>query len=451
MIRLVQWWPIIVAEIYLVGTFLLLWVNPISVQIENKLELVIYVASAYGLLFLGYYNYTRGRKKWLRRSPRATSVSSRGLNGLLVASSIHWLVFSVACLYEYNCLSPEAILAAVSNPGEAYAAKFDVYDLQIHTGRVSLPLQLCTLTYVLHYVLPTCTIVFWSQLKRSTKCIIGLAVLFHSCYFVAIGTQVGLYNTLLLFLLGYLLRLAGLSDTHPGVLRIRLRRFLLFTIVLVFVSAALLGVVQMSRAETFNIESKQRFQIDNTVLEKLLGNDAAVFVYRIIFYPTHGYVGLAFSLQQEFVPCWGQGFSRATSDYMEQYLGIPHNFDRTYLARTEARTGWPALMYWSTIFPWLASDITFPLAAVAMYFVGWLLAWSWEHASRHKEVLAIIVLAEMVILTAYIPANNQIFQSRTNLWGVIGTVIIGFTWRYLRRRRPIAPSVRYTCGGRFRL
>jgi hypothetical protein len=92
--------------------------------------------------------------------------------------------------------------------------------------------------------------------------------------------------------------------------------------------------------------------------------------------------------------------------------------DQSYPARTEAETGWPAGLLWATIYPWLASDLTFPGAALFMSVAGWFVARMWVGAHVERDPLSLILFCQMAIFIAYVPANNQLMTSRYTAIGL---------------------------------
>jgi hypothetical protein len=158
---------------------------------------------------------------------------------------------------------------------------------------------------------------------------------------------------------------------------------------------------------------------------QLFSQHAGLALSMMIFYLSHGYAGLSASLGEPFQWCWGLGSSIAIQGYAEQYFGLTGVFERTYLARAEVTSGWPALGYWSTVFPWLASDLTFGGALAFMWLVGRCTAKSWSESVRRGDLLSVAIFCQLVIFLLYVPANNQLLQSRYHAVGAVG---LFFVW-----------------------
>src|SRR5690606_29897220 len=124
-------------------------------------------------------------------------------------------------------------------------------------------------------------------------------------------------------------------------------------------------------------------------LAQTLGPKAAYGIYQVLAYPSHGYLGLSKSMSVPFEFSGGAGFSQAFESYRLQYLGGEDRVFATYPFRAETSTGWPAGMFWSTVFPWLASDMTFYLIPLFMAVVGAIFARVWVHCLYGNSVLAL--------------------------------------------------------------
>jgi hypothetical protein len=165
------------------------------------------------------------------------------------------------------------------------------------------------------------------------------------------------------------------------------------------------------------------------------------------YYPTNGYIGLSKNLGVPFEWAGGLGGAPALASYKTQYFGGTDPMDHSYPARTEAATGWPAGLLWATVYPWLASDLTFPGAALFMSVAGWFMARVWLGARVEGDPLSLILFCQMALFIAYVPANNQLMTSRytaVGLFTLLGFYMVrtlagrtGSQFRTLPRRRHI--------------
>jgi hypothetical protein len=100
-----------------------------------------------------------------------------------------------------------------------------------------------------------------------------------------------------------------------------------------------------------------------------------------ITYLTHGYYGLSLALEKQWV---SSGFGLANSTFLlrnfERITGSSALYDASYAGRMWTENGYPVGNLWMTIYPWIASDVTFVGALVVVFMIGTLFARSWMDA-----------------------------------------------------------------------
>ena len=182
----------------------------------------------------------------------------------------------------------------------------------------------------------------------------------------------------------------------------------------------------MLRAEEFGItESAIVGDVSDTVIARAFGTDAAYGIYTVLAYPSHGYLGLGYSMSVPFEFSRGAGLSQAYESYRSQYFGGAEFRYLTYPERSEQVTGWPAGMFWSTIFPWLASDLTFYLIPLFMAAIGALFARLWLSCLYGANALSLAAFGQIIVFVAFIPANNQVLMQRQGLLVVLWLLSLG--------------------------
>jgi len=205
---------------------------------------------------------------------------------------------------------------------------------------------------------------------------------------------------------------------------------------LLFISALILfAIFQLSRLEAYDAldySGEYRMSLDRyglffSIFGERIGLGLALF----ISYVSQGYYGLSLCLQLPFEWTYGVGNSFALTSYAEQYFGIVGVYEMSYPARMEAVFGWPAKMYWHTFFPWAASDISFPGVVVLMFFIGRIYGKSFLEAVVYKSPLAATVFYFLTTLLLYLPANNQLMQSREM---TIGFLVVLVYWLFMGKK-----------------
>jgi hypothetical protein len=153
-------------------------------------------------------------------------------------------------------------------------------------------------------------------------------------------------------------------------------------------------------------------------------------IYGLAAYFSHGYHAVYLSLSEPFVGCNGVGNSVFLQRQMAKLTGDPGFVECTYPHRIQRR-GWDAAVYWSTIYPWIASDVGFPGTVLIIFVVGWLAGRVWLDVLGGQNPFAVILLAPVLLILYYIPAHNRMLQTGE---GVVGLPVLLLAWAVANRR-----------------
>ncbi len=411
----VAWTPLTVALVWLLGTFAAFWLGGLTTLVPSPVKLWAFVLAATGSFAAGY---ALRIKKYPHELPMrdVAALDGAGLSRPLRWSSWYYVALGLALLHEYGATGLGSIWESVLHPDMAYAGKFAVYEQQREFGRTSWTIRILTLLGALSTVLVPYLVVFWGRLSARLRALGVFALLVYASYFLFIGTMKGLGDTVVLT--GGAVMIAMCGRRYLPRAAGRQRRLLALLMAAGVAFSLYMAYGQAARTEYFNTES---IAPPNPVVADLVGDRFAAGLAVTVYYPTHGYLGLAYNLDTPFTWARGLGSSSALASYAEQYFGDDAGRSLSYPARTESRTGWPAGMYWATIYPWLASDLTFPGAIAFMGLLGWFFARVWVEAVFTKRGLPILLFTQICIMLAYVPANNQLGISRLT---VIGTATL---------------------------
>ena len=144
-----------------------------------------------------------------------------------------------------------------------------------------------------------------------------------------------------------------------------------------------------------------------------------------IYYLSHGYYGLSLSLEMPFVWSKGYGSSFDIKYLFNKIYFLTDQEIGSYPVRVEIDNGWEAYSNWQTIFPWLASDFTFWGAIIIICIFIAVYAVSWNRILRKGHWINLLMFTNINVMLLYIPANNQLFQTRASL---VVTLIITLIW-----------------------
>jgi hypothetical protein len=388
------------AVVWLAGSFVLFLLVGEVGRVPDMTKLVIFIAATIGAFVVGY----RAKLKlWNPRPGRLQHGSDDVVSARrwIIISAIYTCAFGLVSLQAYGATSPSQVLSALQNPGEAYFYRLREARLEAESGSA----QLLTLGAALTTPLVPFALLYWSRITIAVKALVLLAVALYSSYWVFIGTQKGIGDFATYAAIS-LLALGAMNGRRTS------RKVRRIAMVLAILFAAYMVLNQSDRLASQNTTGGIE---PNPLVSAIAGEDIGRGVTTTLFYPTHGYLGLAYNLESSFVWTEGRGSSRAVDSYWTQYVGGDSKFFESYPARTQISTGWDALAYWATIYPWLASDLTFPGAVLFMAVVGWWLARWWLEAVYLRRRLSLLLVCQMGILVAYVPANNQIGITRPGL------------------------------------
>jgi len=429
--------PLTVSLGYLLGTFVLFLLGPLAVQVDNVPLLAGFVLSSTGLFWLGYHLSIVQTRPLGDFGGANTPIEFRFRLALLAAGC--WFVlFSVASLAEYGATSLGDILQAALSPSSSYFNKFAVYASQQETGRTSLPIQIAVITGALYGVLVPFTVYFWRRLRLLTRVFAVTATLLYLGYFVYIGTQKGVGDLLVMGAAALAVTALPLKKRSRSGTRTR-SRWWLVSVCVTLLALGFVGYMANNLGDRLQGTTRESQYEPNPVVASVFGEKFARGLSVAIFYPTHGYLGLSKNLSVPFVWADGFGGSPALSSYKAQYLGGDDPAVLAYPARTESATGWPAGKLWATAYPWLASDLTFPGAALFMGVLGWFMARMWVGARLENDPLSLVLFCQAAIFIAYVPANNQLMTARYTAIGIITLIGLYAVRRLLGTRRRSGP------------
>lgn len=420
--------PLVAAVAWLAGTFLLFLIVGDVRAVPNLFGLSAYVAFTIVCLMVGYWlRVLKYRGQPVPALRPTTAKDIRQIKTLATLSGFYYVLYGITYLSIFGFTSPSAVFSAVSNPGSSYIRKFEIFDNQLAGGGNNAGAQLLTITAVLAAPLVPFVVVYFKHLTGDIRVLAALGVGLYATVFLAIGTLVGLGSILIFAGVSYMVVRA--RTERAGTQR-RWPTILVTAAVLLFLGY--MSYNQSARIQEVGIAGEYE---PNPVVETFASDAFARGVTVTAFYPTHGYLGLAYNMETPFVWTGGRGAARALDSYMAQYGIADSVSSRTYPQRTENRMGWDAGIYWSTIYPWLASDLRYSGAALFMGLVGWWLARFWYEAVALGRKLSLLLLCQLGVLIAYVPANNQLGLSRPNLICVVTLLVL-----YLFRRRSEEPA-----------
>jgi hypothetical protein len=458
------WVPILVLESYLAFTVFLYFFGPVEWNIPSTTKLLSFLAVNYGGLYLGYL-------VGVRRDLRSLQVQPSRYTGVLRVNPLLLRLITVSMLFTiFSTLGRlfairggfSEVIATLSSPGEAYIQAQLI--AQMDRDGVAMPIQqhawifrVSTLFAVLSGLYFPLSVACWRWLPRSLRLLFWAALGSSLIYAVGIGAQSGvgflLFSVLPVLVYKIFVERKALRISLAPVLSVsrpRSKAKLVATgVASVLMLAATVAFFQLDRAESSGHELTSgdalvgQFGTSTSRGFPLFEDGRLGFgIVMASKYVSHGYTGLALAMEIPFEWTYGIGWSKGLQVMVRDYLGGPDVFQKSYLVRNEATNDWPALFWWSTIFPWIASDTTFFGTVLVMLLVGFGIGRLWTDIIVSGDPLGFALLGQLFVLVFMFPANNALAQTMDGVFALIGGLLVYFVGRRWRWRfAPRGPVV----------
>jgi hypothetical protein len=395
--RWVRLLPLTFFFTYLNFTVLLFILGPWAWPLERTGPIYLFLGASHLALVLGYLSAS---------TVPAASYKGRWNVKRLIAWSvvINLALLGPTAAYRIGPGGAD-LLAGLFNPGEAYLQSAIVRE----QGTPTVEYIRTFFGPILFLVLPL-AVFYWSELSRGLRLLSVASILGTAVLFIAMGTNKALAD--IVVLTPWLL----VTARYAGRIRFGRKRVLIVSLVSLIAFTAFLAFFTSTQntragsASKYGYLSKPHVSVDyNNFMIRDLPPELAVGVVGITSYMSAGYFALYLSLDEPFVPTYGVGNSYFAARQVARLTGNADIVLRPYPMRIEER-GWDAYGMFSSIYPWLASDVTFPGTIVLVFLIGRLLAIVWKDSLVGENPFAIAMLAQLLIMLFYFPANNQVLQ-----------------------------------------
>lgn len=399
----VKYLPLLLGMVYLGITVMLFFAGPFNWPIKNEGLMLFFLSTCLLGIVLGF----------------SIGVIKRGQGQPLDAWRLFFRIgsiFSIALVspatWVYTGKWPWEILSVLGDQGLAYREMLAALDADESGIRGYLAIVRAVFAPFVYCVVPF-AILKWKELRRFDVLLLAA----HICSILVFSFMRGTdreTGELVIFLLATLLIAICRLAVDRGRFPFKLSTFFISSVVLFCVlSAAIFLFVdrkesRMGGSENFCVAGGVVCSVREPNQDPL---DAKVSFGAEIFtgYLAQGYYGLSLALNEDFSPTFGLGHSAflmsAYTKLFDQTI-----YQRSYLYKV-GKAGWDDKAQWSTIFSWLASDVSFPVVPVVMAILGFLWGCAWKSAVLCKSDTGALVFLFLSLSVLYIPANNQLTQT----------------------------------------
>jgi len=410
--------PILFFFTYLNLTVFLFAFGPWDWPVISGTKLYAFLALAHLALLLGYLSAAF-------RPPQGYYGKWKIDRIIAVSLTVNLLLFLPTSAFRTGSSIPD-IAQGLEDPGQVY------FDSNAWRALGGGPVEYIRILAgpVLFLLLPL-SIFYWHRLKTITKMMVCLYIVAYLSMYIATGTNKGIADFVLLFpCLIVARRCAGFFKAN----RRRMVMAIAIGLALFCLFLSFFTVGQISRAGTGS--SWGYFAMTGTsadtdsFLVRDLPDQAAIGVLSLSSYVTQGYYALYLSLDEPFVPMFGVGNSTFLYLNAARLTGMPEIAEMPYPVRLQNRGTWDAYVNWSTIYPWIASDVSFPGTILVVFLIGRLFALAWLDTLKGINPYAVGAFAQFLIMLFYFPANNQVLQTGEALTSFCGVLAL---WLVTRR------------------
>ncbi|MBY4966244.1 hypothetical protein FAJ35_05820 [Streptococcus suis] len=233
--------------------------------------------------------------------------------------------------------------------------------------------------------------------------------LFYNLYFI--GTQRSIITIVVLIITLFACKSIE-SDSHIN--KRKLKKIVLIISVLLVIFLNILSARKTFWAPSDSyIYNNERFDFSNPLLFWCATDKLKYDVCNLMSYLTQGFYGLSLSFQVPFEWSYMLGSVRGLNSIISQVFPfIPNTIDLTYPLRAGEIFNLDGLANWYSIFPWLASDLTFGGALLYMGGCAWLFMRCWIQSVKYDNPIAFTLLVLLIIQYVFLIANNQLFVQR---------------------------------------
>ncbi len=397
---------------YLWGTYLIYLLLPYEMQNEGAKEVLTVVF----LFFVSLSFYLGCSTVSISKSKIRFGINYHPIISEVVLDVCLVLCTVFTFFYAHDLIS-HGIGSWDLSLGENYTSYYNA-ELSINSrwGQLyvlSSPLKFFLLSY--------CLLIFHS-LKPLTKVLYFVFLVVTILFSLTQGKNVGIAYVLAMIVSSYLL---------VCIMQKMVKQFRRNTLLAVVLFAAFFIINTSLRIDAYGGEYDASVLDHDNIIIRIFGVKFGSGILRLCGYFSHGYGGLNYCLQLPFEWTHGYGGAMGIDSYVTQYLHLPSEIPNTYPGRMEVAFGRSGLLSWPTVFPWWASDITFPGVVALMFIIGRFVCILLKESLIFGNTLSSVLFSYFSILLVCLPLNNQLLQTRGNF---IATFILLLLWILFHKR-----------------
>jgi hypothetical protein len=277
------------------------------------------------------------------------------------------------------------------------------------------------------------SVLYFKRLSLNYKIVSALSYLLVLLSYISIGTNIGVFRIILLFIVLYYLKVLYVTfNTNYNYNKKNLKITILVIIgLVVFLSYFLStmkgrGGILFWNTEYYNVGGIG-LNYKNPLFS-ILPEGFIMLLISLSAYLTQGYYGFSLCLREQWESTLGIGNSKALMNLFPGFDGV---YSKTYQYKIQ-KYGWDDDVQWHSMYSWFANDFSFIGVVIIMLIIGLLMAIVYKDCIKTENPFARILMCYLAILMFFIPCNNQISQSTYMLFSFITVFSIWFITRSYR-------------------
>lgn len=401
--RRIALYPIILIQIYLGVSVLVFAFGPWPWPVSNPLQLYSFLILAQVALLAGYLQA-------IKKQPRPASTKIRVPLLVIVSLALNFLWigqnYKERTGQPFDLISAStAAISGITNPGAQYIQK-QLNQPMLGGEPTTLIDYVSFLVYPVMWIAFPLGVVFWKQLSVFVRLTLVGFILIDLLTWVAAGTNKGIADFVILLPCLLVARKPAMfvNITH-NLVKIGVIAILGAAALITFFSVNMAGRSGGTTASLSDMDAGIATDFHGPVLS-IVTPVLQVPLAALASYFVQGYYGLSLSLKEPFIFCNGVGNSYFLEG-LSRHVFNPPLYESTYPARNEGE-GWDSRGRWNSIYPWIASDLSFPGTIVFMFVLGRIFALVWLDVAFCKNPWAVCLFPLLLIMLFYIPASNQV-------------------------------------------
>jgi hypothetical protein len=403
--------------LYIIFTILISFFGPLEYQGYNKLNVAAFMLAFIVIFILAYIigielaNKTKPRKNF-------SSIEKITIN-ILKFSILLTCMLAVWSFIDYITKNGFTI----KNLGQAY---LDAYSgVERNSGRAYSPLELISMvTGIFKQASLVLGVFYYKKLNKKWKSVLILSWGLSAFTTLILTGKQKFIGDIVIYLISVFAVTLNKNDFK------KYKKYILASLLCVLV---LFTYIQKQRFTAIgigienynNVVTSHLFMNDGHFIFKIFGDEWGFSLSILLTaYLSGGYYGLSLCLGLPFQWTYGLGHSYSLAVITNRFLEIPFHYENGYVFRMESEYGWPAMSKWHTIFPYLASDLTFIGTLIYFFFIALIYSISFFEALKFRNPLSLMLFSTLNIMLIFVPANNQLMIGPEGYFSLLTIIFI---------------------------